>query len=226
MWIGRTVSPWHDPKGRVVVHRVVLLAGVLILVTGCGAPAPVSLQPWAQGTTHGPWRSVFTGYGTTGRDSDGTLVVSPKAATGDDTHAALIATTEGYGDVDAHVRMRTTAQLRRPHPNPWEVGWLLWHYTDGDHFYYVTLKPNGWEIGKEDPDFPGHQRFLATGPGTYPLGEWHDIRIHQTGAAFTVWADGAELTTFTDTDPYPHGAVGLYAEDATAEFQIVAIGAG
>ncbi len=48
-------------------------------------------------------------------------------------------------------------------PNAWEVGWILWHYTDDTHFYSFTLQTNGWVLGKEDPSYPGTQRFLATG---------------------------------------------------------------
>ena len=82
----------------------------------------------------------------------------------------------------------TTAQLRSPDntpptpqnpdskPNPWEVGWLLWCFSpDPTHpydpsptsnsnfrFYALTLKPNGWEVSKQDPAYPGGQRFLKS----------------------------------------------------------------
>lgn len=61
-------------------------------------------------------------------------------------------------------------------PNPWEVGWLLWCFSpDPTHpydpsptsnsnfrFYAVVLKPNGWEVSKQDPAYPGGQRFLKS----------------------------------------------------------------
>lgn len=82
----------------------------------------------------------------------------------------------------------TTAQLRNKDntpptpqnpdskPNPWEVGWLLWCFSpDPTHpydpsptsnsnfrFYALTLKPNGWEVSKQDPAYPGGQRFLKS----------------------------------------------------------------
>lgn len=82
----------------------------------------------------------------------------------------------------------TTAQLRSPDntpptpqnpdskPNPWEVGWLLWCFSpDPTHpydpsptsnsnfrFYALTLKPNGWEVSKQDPSYKGGQRFLKS----------------------------------------------------------------
>lgn len=61
-------------------------------------------------------------------------------------------------------------------PNPWEVGWLLWCFSpDPTHpydpsptsnsnfrFYALTLKPNGWEVSKQDPSYKGGQRFLKS----------------------------------------------------------------
>lgn len=88
----------------------------------------------------------------------------------------------------------TTAQLRSPDntpptkdnpdskPNPWEVGWLLWCFSpDPTHpydpsptsnsnfrFYALCLKPNGWEVSKQDPSYKGGQRFLKSNTDTDP----------------------------------------------------------
>lgn len=88
----------------------------------------------------------------------------------------------------------TTAQLRNKdntpptpdnptsEPNPWEVGWLLWCFSpDPTHpydpsptsnsnfrFYALTLKPNGWEVSKQDPSYKGGQRFLKSNTDTDP----------------------------------------------------------
>lgn len=94
--------------------------------------------------------------------------------------------------------MVTTAQLRNKDntpptkenpdskPNPWEVGWLLWCFSpDPTHpydpsptsnsnfrFYALVLKPNGWEVSKQDPSYKGGQRFLKSNtqedPRTFP----------------------------------------------------------
>lgn len=67
-------------------------------------------------------------------------------------------------------------------PNPWEVGWLLWCFSpDPTHpydpsptsnsnfrFYALTLKPNGWEVSKQDPSYKGGQRFLKSNTDTDP----------------------------------------------------------
>jgi hypothetical protein len=138
----------------------------------------------------------------------------------DETHAALVRSVRTLGDLEVRVHVRTDRQLRTGSlPNPWEVAWLLWHYTDNTHFYYVILKPNGWELGKEDPAYPGAQRFLATGERQFPIGEVYDIRIRQVDNRIAVWVDGSELVTFVDQErPYTGGALGLYTEDATASF--------
>ncbi|MGY1691001.1 family 16 glycoside hydrolase [Geodermatophilus sp. SYSU D01105] len=177
---------------------------------------------WVDGTQVGAWRSVYDGYGTTRVEPGESPVLSqhPAPATSAEaTHGALAVTVAEYGDVDFTVRQRTVSQLRSPEPNPWEVPWALWAYTDDQHFYYLVLKPNGWELGKEDPAYPGAQRFLATGDSpTFPVGTWHTVRIRQTGATIEAWGDGRLLTRFTDRErPYRGGHLGLYTEDAHVE---------
>ena len=49
----------------------------------------------------------------------------------------------------------------------------MWDYTDNNHFSYLALKTNGWELGKRDPAYPGGQRFLATGSDSpTQIGQW------------------------------------------------------
>ena len=177
---------------------------------------------WVDGTQVGAWRSVYDGYGTTRVEAGGSPVFSqhPESATSPEvTHGALAVSVAEYGDVDFTVRQRTVSQLRRPEPNPWEVPWALWAHADDQHFYYVVLKPNGWELGKADPTYPGAQRFLATGAApSFPVGPWHTVQVRQTGTTIEVWGDGHFLTRFTDRErPYLSGHLGLYSEDAHVE---------
>jgi hypothetical protein len=183
---------------------------------------------WLDGSTHGGWVSTYNGYGLNGTDLDGTQVLteSPKVSTTSGvTHASLVNTTASFGDMDTTVRLRTVQQLRTPTPNAWEVAWVLWHYTDDTHFYYLALKPNGWELGKEDPAYPGAQRYLATSSSpTYAVGAWHTVRVRQIGNVMTVWADGAQLASFTDNErPYTSGTLGLYNEDSLVHFDDVKV---
>ena len=181
---------------------------------------------WLDGSTHGGWVSTYNGYGSNGTALDGTQVLteSPKVSTSaGETHASLVNTTASFGDMDTTVRLRTVQQLRLPAPNAWEVAWVLWHYTDDTHFYYLALKPNGWELGKEDPAYPGAQRYLRTGSSpTFAVGTWHTVRVRQVANVITVWGDGTQLASFTDTErPYASGTLGLYNEDSLVHFDDV-----
>jgi hypothetical protein len=191
---------------------------------------PLTSTSWSDGSRHGAWRAVYNGYGVTGIGLDGSQVLSerPRASlTPGTTHASLVTTRASYGDTDVRVDLRTVAQLRQPFPNPWEVAWVLWHYTDDTHFYSLVLKPNGWELGKEDPAYPGAQRYLRTGSSPrFAVGAWHHVHIRQVGAAITVWADGHKLASVTDKQrPYSSGRLGLYNEDALVHFDHVRLSA-
>jgi hypothetical protein len=195
-----------------------------------GYPANVS---WTDGSGHGNWKAVYNGYGVTkvvadaGLGSD-VLQEKPKSSTSPgETHAGLVKSLTAFGNVDSTVKVKTVSQLRTPKPNAWEVGWVLWDYTDDTHFYYFTPKPNGWELGKEDPAYPGAQRFLATGSSpTYPIGRWYTVRVRQVSNTITVWVNGAQVVSFTDTQrPYLTGSLGLYNEDSQVRFESVTVNA-
>ncbi len=184
---------------------------------------------WADGSVHGAWQSRFNGYGSVGIEDAGghTLGLAPKAATSPgETHSALVTSNQGFGDFDMTVRVRTASQSRSGSAaNPWETAWLLWHFTDNTHFYYIVPKTNGFELGKEDPAYPGAQRFLVTTSSrTFPVGPWYAIRVRQVGNAISVWIDGALMATFVDTErPYLSGAIGFYAEDSHAQFDDISV---
>jgi len=202
-------------------------------------PSPV----WTGNTgTDGQWAVQFTGYGRIGEEADQngpvpvlalapapadptTAPAAPYPAPWLSDHAALVTSLPSFGDSTLNVRERTVAQLRTGQPaNPWEVGWVLWHYTDDAHFYYLLLKPNGWELGKEDPAYPGGQRFLATGGTPFAIGSWHSVSVSQVGNQITASADGTPLVSFLDNErPYLSGSVGLYSEDAYVHFAAVSV---
>ena len=197
---------------------------VVLLLVGCTSSAVTALGPGR------PWRLVYDGFGHAwfSMQRGVTLItVQPaRPASRAQTHAGLVLSRHTWSDLVAEVRLRTNRQLRVPHPNPWEVGWILWHYTSDQHFYYVVLKPNGWELGKADPGYPGDQRFLATATHpVFPLGRWYTVRIQQRGDGIEVDVDGRRLVRLTDSqDPYRSGRVGLYTEDASVTFQPITVG--
>ena len=196
---------------------------VAVLAAACGSTARPG-QPARR-----EWYIAYDGHGRAGQTSGSgatrITLVPARAASPADTHAALALSRRSWGDLTAEIRVRTIRQLRRPHPNPWEVGWILWHYRSNQHFCFIALKPNGWELGKEDPAYPGNQRFLATGSyPRFPIGRWYTVTVQQIRKVITVRVDGHHLVRFTDTEnPYQRGRVGLYTEDSAATFQPLAI---
>lgn len=196
-----------------------LLALASLTLAACSGDG-ATLRPWPQGSVHGPWRVVFDGYGQV-QGSDTTVVLEPKVARElEVTHGALVVDESAPAEIDATVTVRTEQQLRTPEPNVWEVGWVLWRYQDPDRFYAIALKPNGWELSKQDRAYPGFQRFLRSGDTpVFPVGEPHTVTIRHRGDTMTVSANGTELTTFTDAErPYLQGGLGLYTEDARVAF--------
>lgn len=188
------------------------------------------LEKWTEGSVHGNWRDVFNGYGYQAIVRTGNnrlLEQSPKPSdTPGETHASLSVTKAGLSDFKGSVTGKTIKQLRRnTSPNVWETGWVIWHYTDNQHFYYFVCKPNGWELGKEDPNYSGSQRFLATGASpSCAVGTSHQYGIKQTGATISVSLDNKAITSYTDNErPYPSGAFGLYNEDAQVQWDQVSI---
>ncbi|HEY5899286.1 MAG TPA: family 16 glycoside hydrolase [Burkholderiales bacterium] len=153
------------------------------------------------------------------------LELCPQVSTSPyETHAALVVSQGSFTDVSFSAGFETIQQLRTGSaPNAWESAWAIFDYTDNQHFYYVAFKPNGWELGKADPAYPGAQRFLATGSTPVSaIGTEHSFDIQQTGNVLKVWLDGALLTTFTDNEnPYLSGKIGFYTEDAKVAFDNV-----
>jgi hypothetical protein len=185
---------------------------------------------YPDGSTIGVWQFVYNGYGCNGfvaANSNTMLYERPAESTRpDETHGALVIGPSISGDFTLQVSAATTRQLRaNGAANTWEVAWVLWHYTDNLHFYYFVPKPNGWELGKEDPQYPGAQRFLATGPSpSFPIGPWYRTRVTQSGPTIQVFVDDVLITTFTDGErPYSSGRVGLYSEDAEVYFDNVSV---
>ena len=186
---------------------------------------------WGEGDVVGGWINEFDGFGNVAvRDVDGSPALTAVPSRADHpatTHAVLITSIADFGpSIELQVRATTLAQVRTGSaPNPWETAWVVWNYTDAEHFYYAALKTNGWELGKRDPAYPGGQRFLADGRDvTFPVGVAAEVEVRQVGATMTLIVDGVALASVEDTErPYIGGAVGLYTEDAAVAFDDVVV---
>lgn len=218
----------HLPRLLLVGLALVAVVQVVVLVARADDDEPPSVVRLEEGDhfdfagTSGTVR--YHGFGEVTLLTDEScpvLGLRPQAPAADDvTHAGLAVVGGEQAALDVTVEMRTTEQLR-PVPNTWEAAWLLWSFAGDQRFYYVTLKPNGWEIGKADPEYPGAQRFLATGEApTLRLGTWTRIRVVHEGDRMEVEIDGDPVATVVDEErPYVSGAVAFYTEDAAVEFR-------
>lgn len=187
---------------------------------------------WAEGSTNGNWFDNFNGFGTQkitniGGTHKKVLEQAPQVSTSSaETHSSLSTSTQTFGDFDMTISANTVKQLRTGSlPNAWERDWIMWHFTDNAHAYYLICKATGWELGKLDPAYPGGQRFLATGASpTCTTNSWHTYHVIQTGNTITASINGTLLTTFQDMEtPYLSGSVGLYNEDAQARFDTITV---
>ena len=237
---GRTVREEGVFRG---LKRVAIVATVASALSLSALPTPAHAgtalldrfsdyaagSEWQDSTTHGFWRAVFDGYGKIGVTKADSKVLSlrPRVSdSADETHAALVVSKREFDGIDMTMRMKTVDQLREGRANPWEVAWTLWNYQGNNRFYYLILKPNGWELGKADSAYEGAQRFLKTGGKNFAVGRWHNVRVRQVGATMTVWANGQKLTSFKDNQrPYTSGRVGVYNEDAKTFFDDVHVDA-
>lgn len=218
-------SPRHKARPVLLQPRWFLLglAGAVALITAVVWSVGVSsneAQEWSQGETHGDWTVRYTGYGQVTTDGEH-ITLEPKAAEDHAiTHGGLVHTVGQCRDADFSMTINTESQVRQGNPNTWEVGWVLWNFQSDTHFYAVALKPNGWEISKQDPDYPGNQRFLASGDSPkFPIGRDYRVSVTQQDGEMTVSADGEELAVVVDEEtPYREGAIGLYTEDARVHF--------
>lgn len=208
--------------------RLVKLLAVLLTITVALVLTAVCLTR-EDDMNCSDWRLVFDGYGTAACDGQ-TVTLSPAAATTTaETHAALatsrVVAVEAGQVTTGQATLLTEEQLRQgDDPNPWEVVWLLWSYQDNDHFYALVLKPNGWEVSKQNPAYPGNQQFLASGSSpVFAVGRSYQVTLQVDTTASdemtaTITVDGEHLATVTDSDsPYRAGPVGAYTEDATVE---------
>jgi len=217
------------PAARPRRRRLGLVALLAVFAVAAVVAAGVALH---RSPGQREWVTVFDGTGAAAvaGSGAGTVVTLRPAVTASQgvTHAGLVVSAASYRNLSITATVQTVRQLRQGasgRANPWEVGWVLWHYRGNQRFYALTLEARGWVLSKQDPAYRGGERFLASGrtPG-FAVGVPHHVQITQAGNRITVRADGHLLTRFTDTQrPYLTGAVGLYSEDSVARFSAIHI---
>ena len=141
------------------------------------------------------------------------------------TASSLVVSRLAWRDLNLSLEATTQSQLRQPAPNPWEVAWVFFRYGDLAHYYWLALKPDGWELGKKGggpTDGSAPQIFLETGSQpVFPIGHRYHVQISMVTGTISVTVNGLPLLTYTDPSPLPSGAIGFYEEDSRVSFDDV-----
>ncbi len=139
----------------------------------------------------------------------------------------MVTTQSKFSNFTLSVDVRTDTQLRQnSRPNQWEVGWILFRYTDTFHYYWFSLKPNGVELGKKDCNFCTNpadgQDILYTGPlPSLKIGQWSQWNIEVIKNHIKISIDGNKIIDFVDSkmsERLDSGSIGMYTEDAKVSF--------
>lgn len=229
-------QPHRNRSARRIARLLAACVAVFAVTTGTAFAATTLLRlsgltpgVYSDGAVVGNWKVEWAGYGSVTVGAAGSdMTLAPAPATSEwDTHSALVVSTKV---VPASATLRATVttldQLRENSaPNTWETGWLVFNYTDPEHFYYLALKTNGWELGKRDPAYPGGQRFLATGSTpAAKVGTGQSVVITTANNRMTATISGVRVASFTDRErPYLGGKAGLYTEDAAVKFSALTV---
>lgn len=227
---------WIDPSGT--FDFVSLEARISAIEARLnGVPDGTLVDRWEPGGVyHRRWRVMYDGYGTV-NGSLSRVYMNPAAPESlSQTHAALVVNDQvNEGDLDFVVTVKTLKQTRKNDPpNGWECAWVMWDWTAEDSFYAVALKPNGWEISKQDSTYDGNQRYIGSNTTpTFDIGVPYRIWVKRVaGETYVRWAvedpsqpDGIPATGwnylwhFTDEErPLNKGQIAFYVEDAEVEF--------
>lgn len=139
------------------------------------------------------------------------------------TFSALAISRKTASNFSYTVTTKTVKHLRLNNsPNPWEVGWLFFRYRDLKNYYYLILKPNGYELGKKHGS--DDQIFLVTGETPkLRLNQNYRLKVVAKGATIKVFVDDVKIIDFKDSQPILSGAVGLYEEDAHVYFDNILV---
>ena len=177
-----------------------------------------------QTSPNGLWKCQYAGYGQTGvraitapgNGRSGNVQFLNPQVNLNGTSAALVLTTESFGNFGGTFYMRTVSQHHAGTNIPaenWETAWLMFRYVDNTHHYYFYIQRNGTiEIGGKDyikvgndriqtPDGVIHnvgvgnqdrQFFLDTSTNVGDsniLGKWYKIRLEIIGNKIKWWVN-------------------------------------
>jgi hypothetical protein len=182
--------------------------------------------------TDNKWSVSYTGHGRAGiiteKDDVNVYQMYPKKSTSaKETHATLVSSKDTFSNLRLVVDVRTDQQLRQnSEPNMWEAAWIFFRYTDTFHYYWFSLKPNGFELGKKDcnscVDPTDGQIILYTAAlPTLKISQWSQWTIEAVDNNIMVSIDGNKIITFKDKNmskELNNGEIAMYSEDAKVSY--------
>jgi Domain of Unknown Function (DUF1080) len=192
---------------------------------------PYKLKP-LQYSPNGNWYGMWNGGGSMGTVHDtksdtNVFFLDPRAATSaNETHSALVISTSKFKNFKLSADIRIDNQKRQnTQAHPWEGGWILWHWNDPTHHYYIALKTTGTEIGKYDGGTnPSSQIIIKT--ITKPkadIGEWDHLDLTVINNHIVAVIDGVKAFDYYDNSSFNTGKIAMYCEDATVSFDNIEV---
>ena len=206
---------------RTSLLAAALLAGTALPAEGPGAPA-FRFTRDEVGKVPAGWEVARTGKG---RGSVWNVVADDTAPSGKglvlaqtaESPSALfnlcVADGPAYRDVEISVAFKAVRGKND------QGGGVVWRYQDANNYYLARMNPleDNYRLYKV---VAGKRTQLATKEGIkVPAGEWHVLKIRQTGDAVECYLDGKKELEARDATFQKAGKVGLWTKsDAQTRF--------
>jgi hypothetical protein len=131
--------------------------------------------------------------------------------------------TQPITNFDATFQNVETVSQNATSPTALDRAWIIFHYS-GHTAYGFVMTVSGWSlqrISNLGQTGGGTSSSIVTCSGSctdYALGSTHTVRVTMSGAVITVYVDGTQVVSYTDSSPLTSGALGLLSQHATATF--------
>ncbi len=173
------------------------------------------------------WKNLWNGYGSSGVNNS-VFFMYPSISTNiNDTSSNLVISTQSFANFELNIDVKTINQLRQNNqPNPWEVAWIIFRFTDLTHYYYFTVKINGIELGKYDggQEIIDQKILYTAETPTLTIGTWSTWKINIINNHIIIYVDNIKVIDYVDntmSNQLKSGSIGMYNEDALTNFSNV-----
>lgn len=182
---------------------------------------------FSAGETFADWELL---YGKANiEESAGNKTLTLSSIQGQDSASLMLGKTIQSNDFTYSGTINSLTQLSAT-PQSWETEWTVLNYTDQAHFYYLSLREDGWTFAKRNGDVNNPQ-ILATGTETFSKNQPKNFEItRENTRSFILRVNGKLLGMIGDVDGnhLTGGRIGLYTYNSAANIDNIAFiqGAG